>query len=1129
MRPLEWFNSLLARHNLERPDGRPLYQYRLTDDEYKLLYESLKLSSMFGIKNITNMLHWDAAFVIYAADWWRRYYNGNWGWEDIFSSIGLDHQDLSTGRRNDLVELGLQRWRREVRTFKESRKYLGTIATEGGLPLHQLTEAKGWLEKILKPVIKKHISNGYSIQSLIESYNDLIPSAFRGNEVTAILSDMVQVTVGLREKYKLHEQVNPAAYLDSILPAWREKFPLPINDKIAATLLSDLIKAASEAKIEIKSVKILELKRILIRADSDRPEVTLSVEIPTFIELPNIGVAADIELPANLDMELCSANGKVYPLGRAIQTQKSGETVLRTFCIKTQITGIDALSTYIFNLKSLGIVVHSKPIIETAILDCDIPWLFKKLDEKWMLQGTATQSTSQENVFAYIPNRFSVDYKDGSSVISFGKIFEGNIYKLHGMITCREELESYKLSAGKVDSAQQYDLTGKQLPYPTMPSETYIGIPELISLNPLTGQVVNQGALGLIARPIGSDMPWRSVKEVAPGNYEIRLLNSDGIIVLRKRIAILPNKLFISLRADKVDAKSGEIIFNNIDGMDVSILNSDLNITKTIIVNGISIKAKAIDSPPSTMKICLKGSGHKNDIALTLPFPARGAILRNAKGKKVSNASNLCLETLYGYRIHYYDDRYKDGKKAYLEFRLIDADVKDEIRQDIYLKSEILLVGEITILAVNDWKETIIRLLSVSRSLDAAAQIILFVDSQEKIALTIKQYAHSLEVDYRTGRLELSNHSLTNSELDSVTNTNIVPINLTTPHKQQTLLNPLRSEGVATGRWLFDMDARNAGPWILFPSKDSSLQFRPVLWLVSDSGKKDGGYDCELVSAISKESEPEREKAIRKVLIKMAEDKYHSGWDYISSLWEHTNHLPLTTFDLWRVGVTEPKFMAQLLLGTKNDVVAKIKAELPIMWELTPLSVWSDTLQRLKDEYEKNLDDVDLIRDLLNKKINLIGMLGQSFNGLIQILRLEFLGERAPELDAIKVIGKEFISSVVLSKQQLILTKKSNLELKDWPNNLKNKVSDLFKSYSKHIAMDFSAAHWQQQNTLFLPFLLAIQTITEIENPLGSTSSEVFKINCIRDFDNDWFDDIYSIVTQWIYIKNKFGIKNELN
>lgn len=1126
MRPLEWFSSLLARHDLQKPDGRPLYQYRMSDEEYNSLHNLLKLSSMFGIKNISKMLNWDAVFVIYAADWWRRHYQGNWGWEEVFSSIGLNYQDLSVARRNDLIELGLQRWRRDVRVFNDSRRYLGTIATEGGLPLHQLTESKGWLEKLLKPVIKKHIASGYSIQTLIENYNDLIPSAFRGNEVSAILADMVQVTIDLREKYKLHEQANPTACLDAAFPKWREKFPLPINDQVATALLSELIKEVSTAKVETKPVACVGLRRLLIGAEGENPNIFLSVEIPTFIELKSIGLPAGVELPANLEIELLASNGKAYPLGRAIQTQKSGENVLRIFGVKTQISGLDALLAYTFNLKSLGMVVHSKPITQTIIVDCDIPFLFKRLDEKWVLQGTASQSTSQEYAFVYIPDKFSLDSKDGSSVIQYGKIFEGHLYKLRGVTTCKSELECYKLSAGKVDSLHQYYLTGKQLPFATMPTETYVGIPELICVNSITEQTINKGTSGLIAKPVGSDSPWQKIKDISTGNYEVRLLDDGGDVVLRKRIAILPQQLSISLIADKIDAKAGEIVVDNLNEMEVTIPDSDLHIRLNPSANGVAIKAKAIDSPPRNIKISLKAVGHRNDIILTLPFPARGAILRDAKGKKVSNASNLYLEGLYGYRIHYYDDRYKDGKKAYLEFRLIDTNVNDESKQDIVLKNEIRLAGEITLLSVNDWKESIVRLLNVSRSLDAAVRIILIVDSQEKISLTVKQYAHSLEVDYRTGRLELSDHSLTSAELDAVANTSIAPINLTTPHKQQSPLIPLRSEGVATGRWQFDLDKVDGGPWILFPSKDSPLQFRPVLWVVPSIGKNSDNYECALVKAISKASEPERQEAIRKVLLKMTEDKHHSGWDYVNSLWEHTSHLPLTTFDLWRVAVTEPRFMAHLLLCTKQDVITKINSELPVMWELTPLSVWRDTLNRLRLEYEVYLDDADLIAELIEKKISLIEMLGESFNGVTQIFRRELLGAASPELDALDLRGLNFVNAFVFSKKQALLTKMAERE---WPYMLTSRIGDLFNTHSHLLDLTFNLDHRHQQCTLFLPFVLAIQATTEVDNFLGVTSSEIFKIKRIRDFDDDWFDDIYSIMTQWLYIKNLSGVTHELN
>jgi hypothetical protein len=108
----------------------------MLDNEYQTLRETLKTSD---VASITILSGWNAAFVLYAAEWWRREYDGHsWRWEGIFQSFDADVQKLSTEQRNQLIEKGLQYWRREVRVINGSRRYLGTIATEGGLPLKQL-------------------------------------------------------------------------------------------------------------------------------------------------------------------------------------------------------------------------------------------------------------------------------------------------------------------------------------------------------------------------------------------------------------------------------------------------------------------------------------------------------------------------------------------------------------------------------------------------------------------------------------------------------------------------------------------------------------------------------------------------------------------------------------------------------------------------------------------------------------------------------------------------------------------------------------------------------------------------------------------------------------------------------
>jgi hypothetical protein len=104
MKPLEWISNLLARHNIPKPDGRPLYQYRINDEEFESLRLVLRDATLIGIGRAVKMNFFDLVFVLYGAEWWRRHYDGHWGWEGVFQSFSSDFQNLGTSQRNTLVE-----------------------------------------------------------------------------------------------------------------------------------------------------------------------------------------------------------------------------------------------------------------------------------------------------------------------------------------------------------------------------------------------------------------------------------------------------------------------------------------------------------------------------------------------------------------------------------------------------------------------------------------------------------------------------------------------------------------------------------------------------------------------------------------------------------------------------------------------------------------------------------------------------------------------------------------------------------------------------------------------------------------------------------------------------------------
>ena len=75
-----WKRQLLADHGLSRPDGRPLYAYRLTEQQFETLGSSLcgKLNDHLKYNSLGFLsdsdYHFCALFILYAAEWWRRRY-----------------------------------------------------------------------------------------------------------------------------------------------------------------------------------------------------------------------------------------------------------------------------------------------------------------------------------------------------------------------------------------------------------------------------------------------------------------------------------------------------------------------------------------------------------------------------------------------------------------------------------------------------------------------------------------------------------------------------------------------------------------------------------------------------------------------------------------------------------------------------------------------------------------------------------------------------------------------------------------------------------------------------------------------------------------------------------------------
>mgnify|MGYP003713055517 CR=1 FL=1 len=85
-------HAFFDMRGLSKPDGRWLYAYRLTLQEYQslksIIHEAATVTPMSLLARRNQ--RFAALFVLYAAEWWRREYDGGaWKWAPIFASLGL--------------------------------------------------------------------------------------------------------------------------------------------------------------------------------------------------------------------------------------------------------------------------------------------------------------------------------------------------------------------------------------------------------------------------------------------------------------------------------------------------------------------------------------------------------------------------------------------------------------------------------------------------------------------------------------------------------------------------------------------------------------------------------------------------------------------------------------------------------------------------------------------------------------------------------------------------------------------------------------------------------------------------------------------------------------------------------
>lgn len=290
----DWKQNLLDGQGISTPDGRPLYAYRLTEDQFGTLESNLRNKledhikhNTLGFLSSSNPL-FCSLFIFYAAEWWRRRYDGSrWSWEPIQADIGITQGSWSAIQRGECVDRGLRAWDLKL-TDTAGLRYLGSVAVQGGLPMQLLAIAKGNIGRILRQVLRLAAGGaGFrDIRGWIESLNDSLPKSYQREEIYVLLAEVISTVLMLKSEATLTKSAEAIGQLDQHVPRWRERFPLPVEDSEVQGLIEQLIRDVTEdhGKRSFNSIKV---ERLLECQDDEIWRLYSTIELPETLTTQN--------------------------------------------------------------------------------------------------------------------------------------------------------------------------------------------------------------------------------------------------------------------------------------------------------------------------------------------------------------------------------------------------------------------------------------------------------------------------------------------------------------------------------------------------------------------------------------------------------------------------------------------------------------------------------------------------------------------------------------------------------------------------------------------------------------------------------------------------------------------------
>lgn len=1078
-----WLTEFLfTRALFKGPNGRPLYSYHVTEEEYAGLAAMLKIA--LAAQSPTQEQYVAACFCLFVSENYRRHYDGNWSWQGAEARIGIS---LTPAQHASLTGKGLGYWKREVRSRDQGRDWLGTLFTEGGLPWPLLSsESHGFGRAIRRGIKHFYRTEGHrrTTADLLADFEDGLPLSFRNLETRTLLAGIVDQLMTLVDRYPIKDVVDPAAYLDRVDPHWHEAFPIPLDEANARHLLNEWLRDAG--------IKRQERKEALAKARAFTCEHIQQGHLPHWTVLTELNLPSETLLPIdpsslrNTRLELAYFEGEtLLERGPAVYAQLAEHAVKIRFAdVQVSLRRRYLNKPVSLRVMESGSTVHTFIFENSALDHQDVPLVFECRADRWYLVATSSCKLASSKVRVRAPKRFTFSHALEPIAPLLTDAEAGQWIETTGDLTLKDDAERYEiiLSQPAADVASLM-LTGIYALFECSPSTVYLGWP---TLELAEGSTWRRDEL--IEYANGRPLDRRNALVAGAINYTVR--SRKGETLLRRRFGVLPRGFELGLYP-AYGRSPARLQVKNADSLALQVSGEGLLCTA-----GDNCYQMELSAQHCPQAFTLQIGSAKDPVHLRLPFPYQGARLLGVDGQPTA-VKTLNLAELTGHRLQL-SSGLPQGQTFYLQFELM-------CREQSHPKRFFAIrVGQMPM---------VLNLFSYLADLQT---MLAAVDEQDAyVHLTVETEQLLLQLDIRRygGRVLMEEASA--FYVCGVDSTDIVDcaraeaMLLSDPKQAPLLLVESTTEGVGTGRFNIPQPMLIDGPWLIYPGKESLIQFRPQLYMPAAMSAPADSQVRSLHRAAQLFHPIHRPHVIEEQISAMANDFVHSGWQYLADLKRQYAHLPLSSFEAWKALARNPQALGLAVFRLEMDEAfcARIADELALMWETIPLPTWAHAYQIFAEGLKLTGLPSELVERLAKDRAIVLRYIVSGF---------DYVGNYLSTGDCSELRRLSAEQILPMWYQDLRHMHAANL---DWPTALGEALARWVAQQPLPLRVKTMSLAEFTDAVTYLPIFMAFVTANKASvNDLGiPTAYFKFAARWLADFDRQgWFNPVHAFTVSYL-------------